>query len=73
MELTGDREALAHALPKITQLNVIGFYWRRFEQRFFPNGGAGDLQQLPEALPAREEGSLVGANAGDAKRLVSAD
>ncbi|PYT35418.1 MAG: hypothetical protein DMG58_02220 [Acidobacteria bacterium] len=73
VELTGDREALAHALPKITQLNVIGFYWRRFEQRFFPNGGAGDLQQLPEALPAREEGSLVGANAGDAKRLVSAD
>jgi Zn-dependent protease with chaperone function len=73
VELTGDREALAHALPKITQLNIIGFYWRRFEQRFFPNGGAGDLQQLPEELPAREEGALVGANAGDAKRLVSGD
>jgi Zn-dependent protease with chaperone function len=73
VELTGDGEALANALPKIAQLNVIGLYWRRLEQRFFPNGSAGDLQQPPEVFPAREEGALVGANAGDTKGLVSGD
>jgi Zn-dependent protease with chaperone function len=73
VELTGDGEALSNALPKIAQLNVIGLYWRRFEQRFFPNGRTGDLQQLPEVFPAREEDALVGANAGDTKRLVSGD
>ncbi len=73
VELTGDGEALSSALPKIAQLNLIGLYWRRFEQRFFPNGRVCDLQQLSEVFPAREDGALVGANAGDAKRLVSGD
>ena len=73
VELTGDRDALANGLAKIAQLNVIGFYWRRFEQRFFPNGSAGDLQQLSEAFPAREETALVGANAGSSKGLASGD
>jgi len=73
VELTGDREALASGLAKIAQLNIIGFYWRRFEQRFFPNGSAGDLQQLSEAFPAREESALVGANAGSSKGLASGD
>jgi len=72
-ELTGDREALASGLTKIVQLNIIGFYWRRFEQRFFPNGSAGDLQQLSDALPVREPGALVGANAGDPKGALSGD
>jgi len=71
VELTGDRAALASGLAKIAQLNIIGFYWRKFEQRFFPNGSAGDLQQLSEAFPARQEGSLVGANVGSSKGLAS--
>jgi Zn-dependent protease with chaperone function len=73
LDLTGDGEALAGALPKIAQLNVIRWYWRRLEQRFFPNGGESDLQPLPDAFPARETGALVGAKAADAKRLVSGD
>jgi len=73
VELTGDGEALSSALPKIAQLNVIGLYWRRLEQRFFPNGSAAYLQQPPDVLSAREEDALVGANAGDTKRLVSGD
>lgn len=73
LELTGDGEALASALPKIAQLNIIGLYWRRLEQRFFPNGGAVDLQPLSEEFPAGEPDALVGANAADAKRLVSGD
>jgi Zn-dependent protease with chaperone function len=72
-ELTGDRDALANGLAKIAQLNIIGFYWRKFEQRFFPNGGAGDLQELPEVLAVREESALVGANAGSSKGLASGD
>jgi Zn-dependent protease with chaperone function len=72
-ELTGEREALASGLTKIAQLNIIGFYWRRFEQRFFPNGSAGDLQQLADALPVREQGALIGANAGDPKGVLSGD
>ncbi len=74
IELTGDREALASGLAKIAQLNVIGFYWRKFEQRFFPNGSAGDLQQLPDAFPAREESAaLIGARADSSKGLASGD
>jgi Zn-dependent protease with chaperone function len=73
VELTGDGDALSSALPKIAQLNIIGLYWRRLEQRFFPNGGASYLQQPPDVIPAHEEDALVGANAGDAKRLVSGD
>src|SRR5258708_21047087 len=73
VELTGGRDALANGLAKIAQLNVIGFYWRRFEQRFFPNGSAGDLQQLSEALPPREETALAGANAASSTGLSSGD
>jgi Zn-dependent protease with chaperone function len=73
VELTGDGDALSSALPKIAQLNIIGLYWRRLEQRFFPNGSAAYLQQPPDVPSAHEEGALVGANAGDTKRLVSGD
>ena len=46
--ITGDAHALITALPKLAQLNVFGFYWRRFETRFFPNGIDRDRQgELP--------------------------
>ena len=46
--ITGDSQALVTALPKLAQLNVFGFYWRRFETRFFPNGIDRDRQgELP--------------------------
>lgn len=67
VELTGNSEALANALPKIAQLNVIGWYWRRLEQRLFPNGSAIDLQLAPAVFPTPEEGALVGANARETR------
>ncbi len=48
--ITGGGGALFDALPKLAQFNLLGLYWRRFEQRFFPNG-SGPVRQgeLPAA------------------------
>ena len=48
--ITGGAGALFDALPKLAQFNLLGLYWRRFEQRFFPNGtGPGRPGELPAA------------------------
>ncbi len=72
-EVTGNSEALANALPKIAQLNIIGLYWRKFERRFFPNGGPLDLRLPLEVSPVPGEGELVGTSSADTKGLVSGD
>ena len=52
--ITGDSQALLTALPKLAQLNVFGFYWRRFETRFFPNGNDRDRQRELPGLPVAQ-------------------
>jgi Zn-dependent protease with chaperone function len=52
--ITGDSQALITALPKLAQLNVFGFYWRRFETRFFPNGNDRDRQRELPGLPVAQ-------------------
>jgi Zn-dependent protease with chaperone function len=69
-KVTGDGEALLTALPKIAQLNLIGLYWRRFEQRLFPGGNARDSQPL-DVAPAAGKETLVAAAPGTPTRFVS--
>jgi Zn-dependent protease with chaperone function len=45
--VTGDAEALATALPRIAQLNVLGLYCRRLEWRFFPGSNRDRQRELP--------------------------
>ena len=52
--ITGDSHALLTALPKLAQLNVFGFYWRRFETRFFPNGNDRDHQRELPGVPVAQ-------------------
>jgi len=71
--LTGNSDALADAFPKMAQFNLLGLYWKRFEQRFFPNGLVRDLRQ-PLDMAVKSSGpAMATVDSGAHGRLVSGD
>jgi len=73
VEITGDRSALCNAIPKIAQFNLLGLYWQRLEQRFFPNGITREFEQPLPVAPLPAQTPLVPADSEAAQRLVSGD
>lgn len=51
-EISGHAAAVLDAPTKMAQFNLLTSYWRRFEQRFFPNGNASEPNETPEAMTA---------------------
>lgn len=69
------RDAMAGALPKLARFNLLGLYWKSFEQRFFPYGIVCDWRQTLEAEESQASGTpaMATADSGGRPRFVSAD